>query len=339
VAGSDGIARTRAETGHRRQLGTVFGEVTVTRMAYRAPGAANLYPADAALNLPEEKHSHGLRRLAAVESARGSFESAAAAVTRATGTVMGKSQVEELALRAAADVDAFYAARRPGPAGDDQLLVLTFDGKGIVMRPDALRPANARAARTAQRKLATRLSPGEKHGRKRMAELAAVYDAAPVPRAAADIITRPGHDARRRHSRGPQAAGKWLTGSVTSDISEVIAAGFAEAGRRDPGRRRTWMALVDGNATQIEAIKAEAARRVSPCPSSAISSTSLSTCGKPPGPSSAPATPTPKPGSPCRQSRSWRARPPRSRRGSAAGPVSSAIRSQNARGLTPARPT
>jgi hypothetical protein len=37
---------------------------------------ANLYPADAALNLPVEKHSHGVRRLAAIEAARGSFQDA-----------------------------------------------------------------------------------------------------------------------------------------------------------------------------------------------------------------------------------------------------------------------
>jgi hypothetical protein len=66
VTGADGVARTRAETGHTRPLATVFGQVTVTRIAYRAAGAANVYPADAALSLPEEKHSHGLRRHAVV---------------------------------------------------------------------------------------------------------------------------------------------------------------------------------------------------------------------------------------------------------------------------------
>ena len=75
----------RAETGHQRGLVTVFGEVTVTRMAYRAPGAANLHPADAQLNLPEEKHPHGMRKLAAIESGRGSFESAAHATSMTTG--------------------------------------------------------------------------------------------------------------------------------------------------------------------------------------------------------------------------------------------------------------
>jgi hypothetical protein len=37
VRGPDGIARARVERGHARPLGTVFGQVTVTRMAYRAP--------------------------------------------------------------------------------------------------------------------------------------------------------------------------------------------------------------------------------------------------------------------------------------------------------------
>jgi hypothetical protein len=210
VAGADGVTRTRAERGHSRPLASVFGEVTVTRIAYRAPGAANLHLADAALNLPAEKHSHGVRRLAAIESARGSFEAAGQAAGRVTGTVLGKRQAEELARAAAADVDGFYASRRPGPSGRDVLLVMQFDGKGIVMRPGALREATARAAAAASRKLVTRLWPGEKNGRKRMAELAAVYDAAPAPRTAADIIRRPGAAGRGKPAPGPEATGKWL---------------------------------------------------------------------------------------------------------------------------------
>ena len=64
---------------------------------------------------------------------------------------MGKRQVEELARRAAADVYAFYAGRRPGRAPDKHVLVLTGDGKGIAMRLDALRPATAKAAAGAGR--------------------------------------------------------------------------------------------------------------------------------------------------------------------------------------------
>ncbi len=220
---------------------------------------ANLYPADAALNLPVGKHSHGLRRLAAIEAARGSFEQAGAAFERASGVRVGKRQLEALAVAAAADVASFYAQRESPTCPDADLLVLTFDGKGIVMRPEALREATAKAARTAGRKLATRLSPGEKHGRKRMAELAGVYDATPNPRAPNDVISRPGQP--RTPTPDPHARGKWLTASITNDIPAVIAAAFDEAQRRDPDHRRPWTALVDGNTTQIDAIQAEATHR------------------------------------------------------------------------------
>jgi hypothetical protein len=108
VVDADGARRASAEAGHERALATVFGEVRVRRVAYRARGRCNLYPADAALNLPAEKHSHGLRRLAAIESARGSFGDAADAVCRATGRRLGKRQLERLAQRSAVDFDAFY---------------------------------------------------------------------------------------------------------------------------------------------------------------------------------------------------------------------------------------
>ena len=205
VAGEDGVVRTRAERGRTRPLVTRFGQVSVSRIAYRSPGRGNVHPLDAALNLPEEKHSHGLRKMAAIEAARGSMEAAVAAVTRATGVTIGKRQLEELARRCAAHVEAFYLQRLACPAPEDWPLVLTFDGKGIVMLPEALRPATAKAAAAAEGKLATRLSPGEKHGRKRMAELACVYDAAPVPRTPEDVISTP---AQKRRKRKAQAAGR-----------------------------------------------------------------------------------------------------------------------------------
>ena len=94
-----------------------------------------------------------------------------------------------------------------------------------------------------------------------MAELACVYDCAPVPRAPGDIIRPPGTAKPARPAERPEASGKWLTGSVTGDIPAVVSAAFDEAARRDPEHRRTWIALVDGNNDQLTAISAGAARR------------------------------------------------------------------------------
>lgn len=260
VTDADGACRRRVETGHARGLATIFGEVTVTRRAYREPGRPNLHPADAVLNLPTEKHSHGLRQLAAIESSRGSFDDAVKAIDRGTGQHLGKRQIEDLASRAAVDFDAFYR-QRPAPTADlGEVLVLSCDGKGVVMRPGSLRAATAKAAAGSNPKLTTRLSKGEKRGRKRMAEVGAVYDTTPVARRPTDIL--PGDDTQRRDATaGPVARNKWLTASVVDDAATVVTAIYDEADRRDPNHQRTWIALVDGNVHQIQRIQAEATNR------------------------------------------------------------------------------
>ena len=232
------VAHTAVEAGHHRGLHTIFGELDVARLAYRARAAENLYPADAALNLPAERHSHGLRRLAATEASRGSYEDTVDAIERASGQRLGKRQVEGLAARAACDIDAFYTTRQPPPGASEDVLVLSCDGKGIVMRPDALRPAAAKAAANTSPKLATRLSKGEKRNRKRLAELGVVYDATPAARSPADIL--PATDAQRAQAApGPAISGKWLTASVVHDAAAVVAQIFDEAERRDPDHQRT----------------------------------------------------------------------------------------------------
>ena len=246
------------EAGHQRRLETIFGSTKVTRLAYRRQGEGNLYLQDAALNLPEEIHSHGLRELAAIESSRGSYEEAKTAISRSTGVWLGKRQVEELAARAALDVEDFYANAQRSSTEESDVLVISADGKGIVMRPGELRPATKKAAEATSHKLKTRLCRGEKKDRKRMAELAVVYDCSPVARNPADIMAR-----SRDHPKAPAPAAKakWLTASVAYDAKEVIAAAFCEAERRDPEHLRPWVALVDGNRHQIDRIKAEAKKR------------------------------------------------------------------------------
>ena len=213
------------------------------------------------LNLPVGRHSAGLARLAAVEAARGSFADAREAIERATGVRLGKRQVENLARTAAVDTETFYDARRPQPC-PDRVLGLQADGKGIVMRPGSLRPGTAARAAQTSTKLTTRLSPGEKHGRKRMAEIVAVYDLDPAPRTPEDIIPRSRRSQRDTPARrpGPVVTGKWLAANVTDDIPTVIAAMFDEAERRDPAHERTWVALVDGNRQQIDTIREQASR-------------------------------------------------------------------------------
>ena len=92
------------------------------------------------------------------------------------------------------------------PCTAEELLVISTDAKGIVMRPEALRSATAKAAARANRTFRTRLAAGEKPARKRMATLGVVYDAVPAPRRPHDVIAGPGGRRGDRPSRpGPVA--------------------------------------------------------------------------------------------------------------------------------------
>ena len=260
VADSAGVARAAVEPGHERVLSSVFGQVTVRRMAYRHRGCENLYVADAQLNLPKERPSHGVRRLAAVESSKGSFEEATCQVREVTGLELSKRQIEELARAAAVDFDDFYASQaRSAADGEDldDVLVISCDGKGIVMRPDGLRPQTAAAAQRASPKLTTRLSRGEKRNRKRIAEVGAVYEVTPAPRTAEQVLA----STEEKTVPAPKAKRKWLTASVVEDASTVVGQIFDEAQRRDPNHERTVVALVDGNNHQIDRITTEAENR------------------------------------------------------------------------------
>src|SRR6266542_676563 len=264
VTGADGVTRRAVETGHSRLLATILGTVVVGRCGWRAQGRVNAYPA---LRLPRLRQSPGLRRLAAVEAVRGSFDQATETIGRRCGQVAGKRQVEQLTVAAAADIDAFSRAVVAQPCTDATVLVLSVDGKGVVMRPEALREATLKAAQAkGTGTFRTRLGRRQKQGPKRMATLGGVYGATPAPRRAHDVICVPaataeGPSGQRGCRIGPKAQAKWLTGSVTQPSDQVIRAVFDQATQRDPSHRRTWVVLVDGARHQLDLVRAEAARR------------------------------------------------------------------------------
>ncbi len=260
VRGADGIERDQARL-HERELSTIFGGVRVRRLGYGAEGAESLHPLDGELNLPAEQYSFGLRRRAAEEAAKVSFEETVKSLSAQTGTAVGKRQVEQLVQRAAADFDAFYEQRRPAfPEPSASLLVLTVDGKGVVMRPEDLREATRKSAAKRKHKLGKRLAKGEKRHAKRMATVAAVYAVAPFIRTPQDVVRTLAPAAQAEAAPRPRPEHKRLWASLQKSPDEVIDDAFAEAHRRDPDRAKRWVALVDGNDPQLAMLEKTARR-------------------------------------------------------------------------------
>ena len=242
-----------------RTIVTVLGAVRVRRIGYRAGagGGPALFPADAVLNLPRRRYSWGLQQLAVLFTQAGSYQQARQFVRAATGVSIGKRQLEQITAEAAADAAGFDPALpREQEAGP---LALSPDAKGVAMLPGALRRRGAKAPGQRARNFEKRRGTGEK-GHKRMAQAGCVFDVAvpDEPRTPEQILARqPGQPP----PQAPEAASTWYTADITAGCAETIAALFDQAGRRDPGHARTWIALADGDNHQIRQIQDQAAAR------------------------------------------------------------------------------
>jgi hypothetical protein len=273
VTGGDGVRRACAERGHARTIVTRLGEVAVRRIGYRSKvkGVPSLFPRDAVLNLPLCGYSWPLQRLAQMACRSVSFDQAHEFVLAATGISVGRRQLEQIMVAAAADAERFCQDRaavlQAGQEQEEQEeegllpLVISADGKGVAMRPEARRPETARkAGKRPGQAFGQRLGTGQKSGCKRIAETGVVFDVIPPdePRTPEQVMSRaPGAPA----PAGPRAVNRWYIADITASCAETIAALFDHAERRDPGHARTWIALVDGNRHQIDVITAGSAAR------------------------------------------------------------------------------
>ena len=252
VEATDGPIRTQRRAGCQRTLMTIFGEVTVTRIRYGKPGTESLVPLDARLNLPNDKYSDGLRKLVAEEASLKSFDEVVLSITKLTAGEVPKQQAEQLVVAVSRDFENFYTSdRQTSPGLTSDPLILTLDGKGIVMIPDSLREATKKAAENEKHKMQTRLSKGEKRGRKRMATVAAVYDVEKFVRHPSEIMMR---SSEKDEASRPHARNKRVWASVEREALAMTEEVFEEALRRDPQQKRPWAILVDGQSHQLHNI-------------------------------------------------------------------------------------
>jgi hypothetical protein len=247
---------------HERGVESIFGTVEVARTGYGAAGTASVHPLDGALNLPPEKYSLEVRRRVAIEAAKSSFDEGTKTLEMYTGAHVPKRQFEELMKRAAQDFQAFYAQRQAGARADPQtgsILVLTVDGKGVVMRPEDLREPTQRAAAARAKTFTARLGSGRRLHAKRMASVAAIYTVEPFVRTPEEIL--PESPRQQTGPARPRPEHKRLWASLAQSPEEVIGEMFDEAARRDPKGHKRWVALVDGNLPQIAHLEQLAEKR------------------------------------------------------------------------------
>jgi hypothetical protein len=230
------------------------------------------FPLDEVLSLPPELYALSLREQVARAAVEASFDRSVERVDEATSGHVPKRQVEQEVVRAAVDFDAFYATRRP-PANDTLsargLQVMSTDGKGVTMRPEALREATRKEAAAAKAD-AVRGDPMAqrkmRRSDKRMAVVTAVWEQEPHERTAEDVLLRldrdpKGRTRQPRSKKAPRPQNKRVAASVTKSQSEGIAEMFDEAQRRNPGGARKTVVLLDGDQKQLANVETEASDR------------------------------------------------------------------------------
>ncbi|HHH27134.1 MAG TPA: ISKra4 family transposase, partial [Polyangiaceae bacterium] len=218
---------------------------------------------DAALNLPKELYSLGVRKLVAREVACNSYDHAVGQTALHCAVPVGKRQVEQLAVRAAEDFEAFYEKHQQCRVLVDasHLLVLTFDGAAIRVHEQDLREPTKKK-RAAAKDIAAERWPAPKGttrtSSKRRAMVAGIYDVAAFPRTPMDIVRDLRPVQATDKERRPRPVNKRIWASIEHDCERAVDDAFAYALERDPDKQRTWVALTDGDEHQIECIRRRA---------------------------------------------------------------------------------
>lgn len=237
---AEGVCHSQRRS-HQRLLHTVFGEVTVARTGYAAPGQPSVHPLDEQLRLPRRCFSYPLQERLVRFAVQGPFAEAVDNVRRDTGLKLSKRSAEQVVREAAADFEAFYQQRRqPTPPASGPIVTTGIDCKGVPMiKPDeTLRKPRRRK--------------GDKRHKKRMATVATVRTQQPrvrTPEEVAESLFRARPKAKQPRVRrgGPvPEEHKRVWASLKASKDAVIASVVEEVKRVDPGNNKTHVALCDG---------------------------------------------------------------------------------------------
>jgi hypothetical protein len=243
VTRADGVFLPREQKLRGRDYFSLFGKFAVPRTCYRTPGEPGIFPLDAQVNLPERCYSYFLQEWMTVFAVEHPFQESAGFLAQLFELEVAESVLMAVAKEAPQDYEAFYEQRPLSPEdAEGELLVVSFDGKGVPMIKEE-------AA-----KLKAKLGTGEKRQKKKEALVGVCYTIDPKPRAAevlAELLVDP-EAARARQQRAgttddaPKAQQVRRVASLVRTKQAVMELIKADAERRDPQHRKPLVVLLDG---------------------------------------------------------------------------------------------
>ena len=260
VRGGDGQEWQRLEQRHPRRYVSIFGTFVLERVVYgsREGQKIEFVPLDNRVQLPAGVYSYLLQDWSqglCVESAFGQVSATLERMFAWHVSVDGLERINAAMAEAVAD----YRVDRPKPsaASEGELLVVSGDGKGIVMRRQADDPAPA-----------AHRSKGEKASQKQMAMVASVYSVDPHVRTPEEVVAALFRDPRAKDEK-PPARPKPRHKRVMASLPQVDATGqehaavaivhewmlneLVERNRQDQEWQRPMVFLYDGQESLWDA--------------------------------------------------------------------------------------
>jgi len=249
----DGQQHQRLAQLHVRRYVSVFGEFRLQRTAYgsREGQAIACVPLDNRLQLPESPFSYLLQDWDQSLCAEEAFGQVQQTIVRMLGLRQSVDSLEHMNEQMAQQVESYRDNRpQPEPEAEGELLVVSADGKGIVMRRSADSPAPA-AHRT----------KGEKASQKRMATVGAVYSVDRYVRTPEQVVAALFRDGPEPTESRPLPQGKQVWASLErqegkqklSSMEVVYPWLLNEIVERNPRLAKEMVYLHDGQETLWEA--------------------------------------------------------------------------------------
>jgi hypothetical protein len=249
----DGQVHQRLPELYDRRYVSIFGEFVLRRTAYgsREGQKIGCVPLDNRLQLPESVFSYLLQDWDQSLCTEEAFGQASRTVARMLGLKQSVDSLERMNEQMAEPVQDYRENRTmPQPEEEGELLVLSADGKGIVMR----RSAEA-AAPAAHR------SKGEKASQKRMATVGAVYSVDRYVRTAEQVVAALFRDEPKPVESRPKAQHKHVWASLERQQGEEKCSSLDiiypwllnEVAERNRGLAKEMVYLHDGQEALWEA--------------------------------------------------------------------------------------
>jgi hypothetical protein len=241
----DGATLHRSAKRQPRRYLSIFGELAIARWVYarRVGQKIESAPLDQKLGLPDSDFSYVLQDWQQRMCLKESIHESVTSLRELLGVAPSERAAEVMNQQMAERAESFrYEQPRPPANEEEQILVVTADGKGVPMR----RPLEERVRSSSRR------GKGEKANKKQMAYVGAVYSIAPFHRSADDVMD----ELRRREQAAdrpsPQHKQVWVEMTMRDEEEgctgqEMLFAELAVAcHERNPKRRKDLICLMDG---------------------------------------------------------------------------------------------